>query len=278
MDWYVDGAPKDWHVWYFARGDRSTDWDELRVRGLIRFHGLRGNGYMLTELGHELLELKKAARTPSSRKENVSTTLEQKQRDRFQLLKTFYELTDSSTGAYVEAEELQRASGLDNAAFEKAEGYLQGKGLIVGATLSALSLTHDGVVAYEEALKAAEGRGDESEYFPNAVVQQVVNQYFQAPVASVQTGDRAVANVRQNVGASVDELLELLTKVEEQIAQDDSPEAQTARGIVIAAKSELTKPSPNWEKVKRLGSSLADFVSGTAAGLLAAYLQKTLGF
>lgn len=271
---YEVNNPPNHRVWVFDRGKEDPVHNELSEMRIIERMGLKGSGWRLTDLGRDWIREKADSKNRSARSAPIST-LEEKQRDRFQLLKTIYEQTNGNIHAYVLADELQEATGLDGDAFGNAESYLTGEGLIVGATLSALSITHSGVVEYEATLSSTKGRGQGSAYFPNDVIQPVINQHFHGDVGAVQMGSNAVAHIQQTSNASAAELLEILSTIEADPTCSAHPEVTTE--LVVATKSELKAESPDWGRIKSIISPLTKLLTGTAQALLTAYLKSTWG-
>ena len=274
---YHEHRPPNHRVWKFDKGQEDAVHDELQQINFIQRLGAKGAAWILTDLG--VLWIKERSASATQRREGgiVSTTLDEKQRNRFQLLKTIYEMTDGNSGHHAIAEDLREASGLAGDAFDAAERYLTGEGLIEGATLSSLSLSHAGVVEYESALAAADGRGRESHYFPNSIVHAVINQHFHAAVGAVQTGAGAVANVQQSIRTDVRELVDLLGEVESELRADTSEQADAAKSFLVVVKDELATSEPNWGSVKSILQATDKAGQWHSESALDGVLEETLG-
>jgi hypothetical protein len=197
------------------------------------------------------------------------TNLQEKQQQRYLVLSKLYELTDGKPVRRVEADEVREATGLTEVTFHDAVQYLRGEGLLKTSNL-VLELTHQGLIEYERSLEKPDAP---TEHFPVQVIQQ-----FNAPVGAVQTGAHAMANVVQNVGVSVGEVLDLLARLRRDIevtlpAEEQSEALELVEGIEEEARSD----KPRTTRVKAFLKGLGNFALSTASNALATAIAQQFG-
>lgn len=195
--------------------------------------------------------------------------LQEKQRRRYLVLSKLYELTDGEPVRLAEADAVREATGLDEVTFHEAVQYLRGEGLLKTSNL-VLELTHAGIVEYERSLERPDAP---TEHFPVQVIQQ-----FNAPVGAVQTGTHATANVVQQVGAGVGEVLELLGHLRRDIeATLPDEERAEALELVEGIEEEARSEKPRTARVKAFMKGLGNFALSTASNALATAIAQQFG-
>ncbi len=90
-----------------------------------------------------------------------------------------------------------------------------------------------------------------------------VIQNFNAPVASVQTGNHMIANVNQNIGQNLSEILELLATLKREFRSLPDGDREKAIEVVDALAVEVQSENPSKGKVKAFLSSVKDFAVKT---------------
>jgi len=153
--------------------------------------------------------------------------------------------------------------------FFKDEGFFEFRNQKWG-----VSLSHKAVVEIERSLTNPRVS---TEHFSATVIQN-----FNAPVGAVQTGPNSTANVKQNFGASMAEIAELISQLRSQFETLPHGPREEAIDVVDGLADELQQPAPSKGKVKAFLSQIRvfaqDLASGASAGLLAEAIAKSLGW
>ncbi len=139
--------------------------------------------------------------------------VQSRQANRLRLLRAMYDLGGANVHAFVPMKEAFERAGLDWEAGTSAYDYLQREGLLLGRADHHMSIMHEGVKEYEQAL---EGEGQATEHFPQAIVQYVVQTFHGAVNVPVQVAGRDNAQVQSTSGAKVGDLAALIKQLREE--------------------------------------------------------------
>jgi hypothetical protein len=150
-----------------------------------------------------------------------------------------------------------------------ASNYLEGDGLIEQKDDSGLLvwLTHEGVKAGEAASEVGVPK-------QKPVIQHTqTNNTFHGPVGAFQQGDNNVSNVAQTMGANMDEVVDLLSRLREQI----EPEHQElGMEYIDALEEELKKSTPKESRVRLFLKGAGGFANEAGKAVVGELAKKLL--
>jgi len=155
---------------------------------------------------------------------NLTDKIREKKAQRFEYLRTLYEMTDGKTDSPVELGLVGHKLGLSKQLSEEIELYLMEEGLVEGWSLGHIAISHLGLTELEEALTSPE---QPTEHFPAVniiqVDQMVDSQIQQASPSATQVigAGRELEQVQEVVRAlvgSVDRLVSELSLGQEEKA------------------------------------------------------------
>ena len=202
--------------------------------------------------------------------ENANILLEEKEQLRYKILRHVYELTKGSTSIMLDLDRSLRTTNLlsqetdQGINIQDAIEYLCDEGLIEMATGGpTYSLTHRGRKEVEESIKNPETA---TEHFSPLVIQQI----FNAPVGTVQTGNNNNAYVNQvnNIGTeiqdSIQELKSLISSLPEN-RQNDVFEVIEDLQAEIANPTKPSRLKSSLIALWQLGRDVAGFLNSVSA-------------
>lgn len=154
---------------------------------------------------------------------------------------------------------------------EDALDYFLGEGLLVSVSdEGAVHLSHRGIVEIEQSIT----RPDSStEHFPV----QVIQQHFHGAVGSVQNAPHSTANVTQNVGPNVGEIISLLQELRLKLQGLPPERKEEALQLVDGLEVEAKTEGRSIARLKALYAALMPFVTDVGAQVLATLIAKQLG-
>jgi hypothetical protein len=193
-------------------------------------------------------------------------SLQEKDAIRMKVLEAAYQLTDGDPNTLCRRDEIALTAELVPSDADPAIDYWFHQGAFDG-TEDLVNLTATGVAFYENELRGPKSPG-------HTAPQQL---HFNGPVGAVQTGQGAVANVVQNVGGTRDELLSALAEIRARIHAGDAEDPEYALATTDRIERELSAPNPDNRKLASFSAALTAVLTGTAANLLAAFIQKFFG-
>lgn len=139
----------------------------------------------------------------------------------------------------------------------------------------AFALTHEGLIEAEQLVAKRLGKQKE-EVITKENVQTVI-QHFNAPVGSVQTGNKSKAYVSQEIGLNVNELLPLISQLRREIERSDLSDKDDALEVIDALSEEVQKDEPRKGRLKAFLRQIGEFTSGTASNVIANIISKQIG-
>lgn len=125
-------------------------------------------------------------------------------------------------------------------------------------------IAHLGVKEIERSMQKPE---EPTEHFPPQIIQN-----FTGPVGAVQTGTHATANVTQDVGADLSDVLSLLEQLKSQIAELPQEQQEDASVSIEALEDELKLQDKNPKRIKAALAGLKGMARG-AQGTAAFFSQ-----
>jgi hypothetical protein len=106
--------------------------------------------------------------------------------------------------------------------------------------------------------------------------QSTLIQNFNAPIASVQTGNSNTAYINQNVGQTFSEILEQLAILKSQFQFLPNEEREEAIEVIDAIEVEIQSETPSKGKLKSFLLATKDFAVKTGTDLAASTLAKLI--
>lgn len=201
--------------------------------------------------------------------------VEQKQQQRYAVLRKVYEVTDgrplASTNFREVAKDLDFAEDDARSAvdFLIEEGLLQWRGSGGG-----VSITHAGLVEVEASIKKPER---ETEHFTPSEFSLVLHQTFHGPVGAVQTGTTNTATVTQTIDTDVRSLIQQLHTQAEGLPEPKRSEAHESIKELEAASGAEKKNRPYIQfLLAQLTTLLVATLSSGAGGVLTELGKKLL--
>ncbi|MEP7343218.1 MAG: hypothetical protein ABI977_36165 [Acidobacteriota bacterium] len=182
---------------------------------------------------------------------DLKNVIIEKEKKRYKYLLTAYGLFIQNSETWMRRRELTSQSGVNPKDVDEILDYLSAEGLLFQKTIGGedgfIEITHRGIVEIEQSIK---NPGHSTDHFQAPVVQQVT-QHFHSIVGAVQTGNNNTANVNQNIGQGMAELITVLQQVRESVKQLP-PAEQTEAGelidlIEVEAKSENKNLTKDWK-------------------------------
>lgn len=137
------------------------------------------------------------------------------------------------------------------------------------------ALTHEGLIEAEQLVAKRLGKQTE-EVITKENIQTVI-QHFNAPVGSVQTGNKSKAYVSQQIGANIDELLQLISQLRSEIENSDLSDKDDALEVVDALSEEINRDEPRKGRLRAFLRQIGEFTSGTASNVIANIISKQIG-
>lgn len=148
--------------------------------------------------------------------------------------------------------------------------YLINNGLVTLETDDGwVRLTERGVAEIEH---AEDFPNEPTEHFPTQVIQQNI---FNAPVANVQ-GPQSHAQVNQNVGADISEVLREVEKIRQRIRQIPLEDSTQASQLLEELEQHVQSPKPPLRSIKAVLKELVEMTKDIAVEVAAAAISKSL--
>ncbi len=199
--------------------------------------------------------------------------LEERKRARELVLRAVHDLTDGDELTMVDDQEVISKTGLPQKECDDALVFLENQGLIVNRAIGgAYSLTHRGLLAFE---RLHEPRPKPP---PSTTSSPVVVQHFNGPVGAVQTGNNNTAQVVQQSGASIQEIVSLL----DALKKEAGSLPKEVQGEIVEHIDDLSAEMKGAQKPSRLKAGiLALFHASKSAvdfSLKVVGLANKLGF
>jgi hypothetical protein len=201
---------------------------------------------------------------------NSLTTIQEKQRRRYQMLHKLWEAVGGKEYAEADFFGIARAMGLNEDEANEIYGYFTSEGLFGNRGVDGgVSLSHKAIVEIEQSITQPNSG---TEHFPSTVIQN-----FNAPVGSVQTGSHSVAHVTQNFGSSASEVINLIRELRQNLQTLPPDQRQEAIEVVDALEEEVQSSTPRKGRIKAFLGQLGEFTANTASSVIAAAIAKSLG-
>lgn len=195
------------------------------------------------------------------------STIEEKQKQRFQFLNLLYGKTQGHKRQAENVRELETELGWDQETTDLTVEYLKGEGLVKGYAMGEIVITHLGVVEIERALTAPD---QPTPYFPPAV--NILSGDFSGAIVNV---DSVLTNLRQSVGAAsamdaaireeLSGLIDQLNQALEEISPDNAQEAEAVAWAAEQLVEAAIKDNPNRFKIEITREGLMKAAKNIAA-------------
>lgn len=179
-----------------------------------------------------------------------------KQKKRYSLLRKLYELTD---GVETKITLLEAPEGIDQRELWSIIDYLSSERLLkqLAGNAPLVQISHRGVLEIEDSIVSPH---KPTEHF----LPQVIN--FYGNVGSVQSGNKNVANVSQNIGDP--SMVELLQELRRHLNSETTESKREGNEVLDGLEAELTSNNPNQSRIKFYPKGLSNFVTDTGKSLL----------
>ncbi|EJY54982.1 multi- copper enzyme maturation ABC-type transport system permease component-like protein [Alicyclobacillus hesperidum URH17-3-68] len=192
--------------------------------------------------------------------------IEERTRQRFQFLKTVYELTDGDPHSYVDMWEIGRNQGLNPSDTQNIVTWLSNEGLLGDGFIGGgISISHKGVQEIETALSHPKQR---TRYFPPVL--NIVN-IGNMTNSQLQQGTTASTQTLTQSPVSMDSIRNELEKLKSAIANlhlDDETSAEVEAQIQTV-EAQLKSKRPIHIVIEESIKSLRNLLEGTTASLIA---------
>lgn len=197
----------------------------------------------------------------------MDARLQEREKQRYLMLRKVYDATEGSVRTLVSFEELAQEAGLSTEDAQLAEEYLIGEGLIEGATLLHVTLTHRGMMEVESSMRHP---SKPTEHFgPTTILN------FHAPVGVVQNGSGNTANVSQSVSTNHG-VIELVRQLHQHLPDVSPEKKEEATELVKALEEEAASEKPAKGKVRVFVEGLKSLLGSPALPLLLELGKKLL--
>ena len=200
--------------------------------------------------------------------DKVSKMMQEKQKNRINVLIHFYENGATNLGNTLMFDEVIDTLGIDEKESEEILLHLcsQGKNYLKWYGSGKAHLTAQGL-SYIESVIAAMNQPKEQ------AIPSVVHNYH-SPVGAVQTGNYNTANVNQNIGTHTAEILKLLSDLRQSFQNLPSEQREEAKELVDGVEQEVKSDKPRVRNIKALLESAKDFAVDTAQKILIEAISK----
>lgn len=206
---------------------------------------------------------------------NNERRMEKKMREieskRYNTLRWIYDKVGGQQYKLADLRELVNSDlGYSENELTRISDYLEGESLINQMDDCGLlvQLTHKGIVEIESSIKNPQ---NSTEHFPLTVIQN-----FNAPVGSVQTGNNNTANVNQNFGQNLSEILQQLAILRNEFQKLPESEKEEAIEIVDAIEVEVKSEKPSKGKIKSFLLATKDFAVKTGTEVTSKILTELI--
>lgn len=201
-------------------------------------------------------------------------SIEKKKRQRFELLKRLYDITDGDTFQIVDMRTIGKELGLDDDATGSLVQYLIDEGLVKWAASGGLiEITHDGVLEIEEALDNPEKA---TEHFPAINLIQadtIIDSSIQlGGIRNVQITDYSREDL-QALSGIIDSILKDIGSFN--LRPDDE---QQVRADLQTALAQAKSPKPRRDFVRASLKTVFDILIGVGTALATQHADKLLSF
>ena len=184
----------------------------------------------------------------------------QKQKRRYELLLEYWKASEGSEEKPINSLQVARDAGFEEDEEREIYQYFKNEGLLWKEKGGGfVCLSHKAIVEIENSIT---NPLQSTEHFPSTVIQN-----FNAPVGSVQTGNHNIANVNQNFGQNLSEILQQLAILRNEFQILPISEREEAIEIVDALEDEVKSETPSKGKIKSFLLATKDFAvkTGTEA-------------
>lgn len=179
-----------------------------------------------------------------------------KQERRYKLLLEIWKTSDGKHHNSVNFFEIAKKAGFGKEMADEIYYYFRAEGFFSNMNFGGgVSLSHRAIVEIEKSLI---NPYQSTEHFSSTVIQN-----FHAPVSSVQIGNNNIANVNQNIGQNLSDILEHLANLKREFQSLPDEDREEAIEIVDALAVEVQSENPSKGKVKAFLSSVKDFAVKT---------------
>lgn len=193
--------------------------------------------------------------------------IEERAQQRFQFLKTVYELTEGCPYSYVDMWKIGENQGLSPADTQNIVTWLFDEGLLGDGSLGGgIRISHKGVQEIEAALSHPE---QGTQYFPSTVI-NIVN-IGNMTNSQIQQGTTASTQSFKQALASMDSIRDELEKLKSAVANlnlDDETKLEVEAQIATV-EAQLKSKRPIRVIIEESAKSLRNLLEGTTASLIA---------
>lgn len=192
--------------------------------------------------------------------------IEERSRQRFQLLKTIYDLTDGDPHSYVDMWEIGGKQGLSRADTQNIVTWLFDEGLLGdGAIGGGINISHKGVQEIETALSHPK---QGTRYFPPVIniinIENMTN-------SQIQQGTTASTQSFTQAPGSMDSIRDELEKLKSAVANLnlDNETKGEVEAQIATVEAQLKSKRPIRVVIEESTKSLRNLLEGTTASLIA---------
>lgn len=199
--------------------------------------------------------------------DKVSKIMQEKQKNRINVLIHFYENGATNLGNTLMFDEVIDTLGINEKESEEILLYLssQGKNYIKWYGSGNAHLTAQGLTYVESIIAAMQPKEQPTP--------SVVHNYH-SPVGAVQTGNYNTANVKQNIGTHTTEILKQISDLRQSFQNLPSEQKEEATELVDGVEQEVKSDKPRVRNIKALLESAKDFAVDTAQKILIEAISK----
>lgn len=202
--------------------------------------------------------------------DDIKQILLEKQAKRYDLLQKLYRAVSGSQSKIIDFPSFAIEHGAGRQEADDILDYFLGERLVdLVADEGAVTLSHRGIVEIEQSMT---NPNVSTEHFSTQVIQ-----HFHGSVGAVQNAAHSTANVNQNIGANVLEVISLLQDLRLKFQELPQEKRVEALELVDGLEAEAKAEGRSVARLKAMFSSLLPFVSDVGANVLAATIAQGLG-
>ncbi len=194
----------------------------------------------------------------------MTNGIKRRQEQRYAVLKQMYDIAvekeNNSERTYFNSKSLVEVLPYPEQEIESALTYLKGQHLVefVFKTWSeppTYRISHLGIREIERSMQEP---AEATKHFSSQIVQN-----FHGAVGAVQTGTHTTANVTQNIGADLSDVLNLLEQLKPQVTELPPEQQESALVSIEVLEDELKSQDENPKRIRGLLVGLGGIARGT---------------
>jgi len=193
----------------------------------------------------------------------MSELIEKRDAKRSAALSLIYELTNGSPDVALLDDEFARSAqaqlGMSSQESQSVLDYLTRSGYCEAVDLNSFSITAKGIDLVETTREESGARGNK-DASPVHHVQNI--QFYGSTVGAIQSGSHNTANVAQQVGSSVQDVLGLINELRAEIPKFPEDKREQAEALVDSIEEQAKQPEPKTKRIAAYAEALKQLGPG----------------